>query len=118
MDDVVGGSGGDAVSDFLSGATSTIGSVGEPNTAYYGQTFVAEASSISSISLGVNAYSWGSDGVEFRVLLTTINQSATGVNPDAVLFESAVQTVAPGTSEIVTVTLSVTLPRLPLQVIE
>ncbi|WP_121628985.1 Ig-like domain-containing protein [Tropicibacter alexandrii] len=106
-DDTLGGSGGDTSVDWLTDAPSTIGSIGEPNTAYYGQTFVAEGPSLNEVSFGLNAYNYGDD-VEFRVLivevdLTEISPGYWDIDPETVLFESGAMSVASGTSETVSV---------------
>jgi large repetitive protein len=83
--------------DTLSQSTGMIGSFGEPNTAYYGQTFVATASDLANIALRLPNAS-GSDAVEFKLLITEVNMTATGPQPGAVLFESGPQSVSVGSA--------------------
>jgi PKD repeat protein len=76
--------------------TSTLTTFGEPNAAYFGQSFVAPAGFVEDLTFQVS-HTAGTDAVEFHVLLCTTN-GGTGntIWPDSVLFESTTLSVPPG----------------------
>ena len=86
--------------DTLTTAPTSIGNFGEGSAAdYYGQTFTAQSTNLSSVAVRVNHDpNVGTDGVDFQILVTTVTITGGQVQPGTVLYESATQTVAAGSA--------------------
>ncbi len=75
--------------DLIAGApASYVWTVGEPDTAYYAQTFTATSATLTGIAVPLD---WtGGDGpADLRLLITTTRSDGSGFHPDQVLFQSA-----------------------------
>jgi hypothetical protein len=70
--------------------SSAVSSLGEPNTAYVGQSFVALDQEVASISFLLNGWDWPGAPypTEFRLLLTPLAPTGDRPDFDHVLFES------------------------------
>jgi hypothetical protein len=68
--------------------TDFVYEVGETNTAYYGQTFLAPAGLAQDFTFFLD-WSSGAGPMDFRVLLTTTQTFVGNIRPSTVLFESS-----------------------------
>jgi Peptidase M10 serralysin C terminal len=74
-------------------AVATVSAFGRGNgpgqMEYVGQTFVAANDFLDAITFYVENYSSGSSAFSYRLLVTTISQTASGFHPGNVIYESA-----------------------------